>query len=269
LNILGDSRPGIGLAETFKPDIIFCDVPEGEIQINSINFNVKKFYIAKYTITYSQFEPFLQSIDGFRNILWWKDIPSEYQFQEMDQQNNKQDNHPREKVSWYQAIAFSRWLNEKLKINGNLTFLNSNVDYISLFNNGWSIRLPTEWEFQQAATGGNVNYSYPWGEAWEDNKTNTAEAIIGRTTAVGIFPSGVSPTGAMDLSGNVWEWCLNEFRDTRETGIGGENARVLRGGSFSRSKEDAKVSARNFDDPFFRYGSFGFRVCFAPSVAQH
>ena len=75
---------------------------------------------------------------------------------------------------------------------------------------------------------------------------------------------GNSPIGATDMSGNVWEWSLNEYRALVTNRFDLEAARSLRGGSFSRSKDDARVNARNYDDPAFTYGSFGFRVCAAP-----
>jgi len=55
------------------------------------------------------------------------------------------------------------------------------------------VRLPTEWEWQQAATGGNPAYEYPWGDAWQPGYANTRESGVSRTTAVGIYPQGASP----------------------------------------------------------------------------
>jgi formylglycine-generating enzyme required for sulfatase activity len=88
------------------------------------------------------------------------------------------------------VLAFCRWLSEKL---------------------GYEIRLPTEWEWQQAATGGNPENEYPWGPEWAGSCANTIESELSHSTAVGIYPQGASPVGALDMAGNVWEWCLNEY----------------------------------------------------------
>ena len=50
------------------------------------------------------------------------------------------------------------------------------------------IRLPIEWEWQWAATGGNADYEYPWGTEWDGMKANTTERGLSRTTAVEHVP---------------------------------------------------------------------------------
>ena len=62
---------------------------------------------------------------------------------------SKQDNHPAENVSWYDAVAYCRWLSKRL---------------------GYEIQLPTEWEWQQAATGGDPTNQYPWGPDWDSKR---------------------------------------------------------------------------------------------------
>ena len=90
-----------------------------------------------------------------------------------------------ESVSWYEAVAFCRWLSDCLHE---------------------TIRLPTEAEWQFASAG-TSNCRFPWGREWRGNFAKTAESGLARTIAVGLFPHGRSAAGAMDMAGNVWEWC--------------------------------------------------------------
>lgn len=71
---------------------------------------------------------------------------------------------------------------------------------------GASYRLPTEWEWERAATGDSPRV-YPWGDAFDTNRCNCSESSMEGTTPVGSYPTGFSPYGAGDMSGNVWEMC--------------------------------------------------------------
>lgn len=244
LTELGDPRVGVGLREDGLPDIVWCKVPEGEIILEEDvgTFKVESCYIANYPVTWVQYRSFVDAKDGYQSKRWWKGLAERQK--EPGEQYRKLDNHPAENVSWHDAVAFCRWLTEQL---------------------GYEIRLPTEWEWQQAATGGDQTNIYPWGAEWGSNWANTSESALSRTTAVGMYPHGTSQVGALDLSGNVWEWYLNEYDNPDRIDLSSENNRVLRGGSWDYFKLSASCGNRDRSGPSNRNYFFSFRLsCVSP-----
>lgn len=156
-------------------------------------------------------------------------------------------NHPRETVSWFEAMAFCAWLSERL---------------------GYAIQLPTEYQWQQAASSGQAGFKYPWGSDYQIGYANINETYedagphyLQRTTAVGIYPQGDSLQGISNLSGNVWEWCLNAYEEPVNTQASGPFPRVVRGGSWVNDLNYARASYCHDCSPDFRSFNFGFRVC--------
>jgi hypothetical protein len=246
LSEIGDPRPGVGLREDDLPDIVWCKVPSGKVLLERIKrkFSVgNNLHISKYPVTWVQFRAFLEAKDGYRNERWWKDLAK--RSSEPDKQYRKLENHPVENVSWYDAVAFCLWLTERM---------------------GIEIKLPTEWEWQLAATDGNPENEYPWGAVWDSSYANTNESRLSRSTAVGMYPHGASPVGALDMSGNVWEWCLNEHDNPRQVEVSGEAIRSLRGGSWNDLQCGSRAAFRN-DFPFDRHYYLGFRLlCSSPHL---
>lgn len=242
LAALGDPRDGVGLTQDGLPDIAWKEIPGGEVRLDNIAhvFEVKPYRIAKYLVTNEQFDAFLNAQDGYDNEEWWKDIEQSHG---REQSKWQEANGPRETVSWYEAVAFCRWLSAKT---------------------GTSIRLSTEWEWQQAATGGDPTHEYPWSGAWDTSRCNSFESRQERTTAVGMYPLGATQQGVLDMAGNVWEWCLNTYEYLKQPDAvhidkeGGR--RVIRGGSWGYIPVNLRVSNRsryNVDDRNF---DIGFRL---------
>lgn len=74
----------------------------------------------------------------------------------------------------------------------------------------WTAKtLPGSQQWEKAARGPR-GATYPWGNQPTPAKCNAREAMIGSTSPVDRYHSGVSPYGVYDLCGNVWEWCATE-----------------------------------------------------------
>lgn len=260
----GDGRKGVGVvvvgtsAGRRAPDIDWVEIPKGDfIYQDDQKLTLPTFYIARYPITYAQFQAFLDAPDGFDNDEWWHGLA--LQKQEMGEQAFPYANHPRERVSWYQAVAFCRWLTAKYhSVGAGLR--------PAMWDQGWEIRLPTEQEWEKVARGvdGRV---YPWGNDYIPGYANIDETYdrigpyyLARTTAVGLYPQGASPYGVLDMSGNVWEWCMNEYEHPERTQPEGDARRVLRGGSWNNVHGSARAAIRYNLDPFIRNAYLGFRV---------
>ncbi len=69
----------------------------------------------------------------------------------------------------------------------------------------------------------------------------------------GSFPADESPWGALDMAGNVREWCRDDTPDAREA--------VARGGAWNCRASDCRVTTRWMVDPQTRAGTLGFRLC--------
>jgi formylglycine-generating enzyme required for sulfatase activity len=262
--------------EKSLPDIDWVLIPGGPFIYQDGQKRAEPaFYIARYPITYAQFQTFIDDPHGFANLRWWKGLAADDEHRRAPgEQAFKLDNHPRERVSWYDAAAFCRWLTEVTRAHPQL-FPEPLRD-----KGGCEITLPTEWQWEKAArgalpspeagypahrgAGGQGVRAYPYGKTSDAAKANTRETGIGQTSAVGIFPNGTSPYGVFELSGNVWEWCLNE--DDKPTNIGpsGSAARVVRGGSWLGDRDVARATFRNGSGPGNRSGDIGFRVCVRP-----
>jgi formylglycine-generating enzyme required for sulfatase activity len=269
---LDDPRSGVGLCQDGLPDIVWCEVPAGPFTMGSKDdpdaYDDESpqheqpmphaYRISKYPVTNAQFSAFVQD-GGYDNPGYWTEAG--WQWRERNDVTKPPTyggvfdllNHPVVGVSWYEAVAFCRWLMDKL---------------------GVEVQLPSEAEWEKAARGTDRR-RYPWGDEPDPNRANYDETGIGTTSAVGIFPGGETPCGCLDMSGNVWEWTRSlwgedvgtpafkypyDSNDGREN-LEAEGRRVLRGGAFDYNRRDVRCACRHRLDPDYRLRDSGFRVC--------
>lgn len=210
--------------------------------------DLRAFAIGMYPVTNREYARFLADRPEHPVPKYWND--SVY--------NNPSQ--PVVGVTWHDAVAFCRWLTDKLHASGMLP---ASLD----------VRLPLEVEWEKAASWDarkRVKRRYPWGEEWQPGAANTAEGRGAWVTApVGSFPQGVSPCGAHEMIGNIWEWTLSEYASYpgalapfHEPG-----SYTLRGSSCASLPTHARCTYRSRLPPdYWRY-HLGFRVVLGTPLA--
>ena len=154
------------------------------------------------------------------------------------------ENHPINCLNWDQAKGYCEWAGK---------------------------RLPNEAEWEKAARG-TGGWKYPWGNEGYASGTKVAniadetakkqfpdwpvavgydDGYVG-TAPVGTFPAGMSPYGALDMIGNVWEWTSDWYSEENKT-------RAARGGSWRALPKRARASYRGGHDPGVRHMLIGVR----------
>jgi formylglycine-generating enzyme required for sulfatase activity len=147
-------------------------------------------------------------------------------------------------VDWFDAYAYARWA-------------------------GLSLPTEAQWEAAARGTDGRV---FPWGNEADAARANSAERLLdvdstpasdwarrmrelaegqSLTTYPGSYPAGRAPSGAYDMAGNVWEWCLDTYRPdayavrgSDDPVVEGDGWRVLRGGSWYVPMRHLRASNR-------------------------
>lgn len=226
---------------------------------------IDDFYIGKYEVTQKE----------------WMDVmgsnPSHF----------KGDDLPVEMVSWYDAIEYcnKRSIKEGLEpyynINKNELDPNNKSEYDHIkwtvtINEGVNgYRLPTEVEWEYAASGGQLSESYTysgshnvdevawyWRNAGDqylsgDWSWPTIENNNNQTNSVGLKEP--NELGLFDMSGNVREWCWDWYGE-----LGGDNEsgslRVVKGGGWLGDVSSNEISFRGKFEASGIGPDQGFRV---------
>jgi formylglycine-generating enzyme required for sulfatase activity len=222
-----------------------CDVPAGsflmgsdkrknpqasDIELRQPKVTLTAFQIGKYPVTVAEYTCFVRG--GYQEPRDWQ-----AQLSKLD--------YPVVHISWYDAVAYVKWLAERT---------------------GLIWRLPSEAQWEKAARGTDGRI-YPWGDQFDASRCNTGESWKRGTTPVGSYPSGASPYGALDMTGNVWEWTSSVFKpypysatDGRES-EGSPGDLVRRGGSWGTSAPaGVRAAFRDYSAPYYTSGNAGFRL---------
>ena len=165
------------------------------------------------------------------------------------------------------------------------------------------LALPSEAEWERAARGTDGR-KFPWGSEWDPGeRCNFADASCpldkinfhGRVASeefkergvdwdrehrdghsfvspVGSYPRGVSPVGALDMAGNVWQWCADWFdagayaryKAGDQTPPAPGKEKVSRGGSFFDAARSCRSAYRVWSAPSYKEANVGFRAVLRP-----
>ncbi len=260
--------PGFRSDAWFLPDeelLGFIEIPAGpflmgsDAAIDAQAFDIERwsqaraqgtvdlpaFYIGRYEVTVAQFRAFAEAT-GYRAL--------------DDESLRGRLDHPMVGVSWTDALAYGRWLEEVL-----LEWPETPPRLSRLLRDGWRVGLPSEAEWEKAARGADGRI-YPWGNEPRRDRANYG----GGTTPVGSFDCPECPFGLADMSGNVWEWTRSPYQpypyDPTDDGqdLDAEALWVMRGGSFGYPERDARAASRGGADPGARRAFIGFRLVVSP-----
>lgn len=307
---LGDPRPEVMTVD----GMMLCYVPPGPFWMGSEDGRDDEkpqhwlempagYWLGQYPVTNAQYRKFRED-GGYEQVGYWTEAKAAKVWQggkvtgwlEDNPRNQPVQirhpfdlpNHPVVGITWYEALAFTRWLSARWRQKGWLP-------------DGWQVCLPSEAEWEKAAQGGGqipqtpqirpvsqlaaettptipllangrAQERYIWGAEPEANRANYKASGIGSTNAVGCFPGGVSPYGVEEMAGNMFEWTKSKYggyeyqtSDGRETLDGTDDSRVLRGGYYG-DDEGAwlRCAFRSWLFPRLVHGGLGLRVCVSP-----
>jgi formylglycine-generating enzyme required for sulfatase activity len=297
-------------------------VSEQHVHVCEVGYD---YWLGRFPVTNAQYQPFVADGGYEQEELWveanangsWR--PGEVQrnfWQGQDLQSwwetgpydygtpYNLPNHAIVGISWYEGLAFMRWLARRWQERGWLA-------------TEWTLCFPSEPEWEKAARGGlelpeaalratcrdlasvavgravlpnpGAERSYPWPGSLDLNRLNALDTGIRSTNIAGCFPEGVSPYGCEEMSGGVWEWTRTlwgrqrpvpsgdiefdiEFEYPYSPDDGREDLRpdsywlrVARGGAHNTEAKYCRSSFRDLGAPNFRFPWDGLRIAIVPA----
>jgi formylglycine-generating enzyme required for sulfatase activity len=255
----------------------FVEVPEGVFRMGSDKEKdpnawdeelqqhevvLSRYWIGRYPVTVGQYRAFVEA-SGVEVV---------------DRRSVEGPaNHPVVAVSWEEALAYCRWLGERLREEALKRRGEEGWLWAGLASGSLRASLPSEAEWEKAARGTDGRI-YPWGNEADPNRANVEATGIGERSSVSAFASGVSAYGCEEMSGNVWEWTRSlwgeewkrprlsypySWEDERESA---RILRVVRGGAFGSSSRMVRCANRYRYHPGVRNNYMGFRVVLSPQL---
>ena len=164
------------------------------------------------------------------------------------------DNNPIYYVNWHEAMAFCQKLNDEGRAP-----------------RGWKFTLPTEAQWEYAARGGNKSRGYTYSGSNDVDDVAWYTSNSGNETHA-VRQKGANELGLYDMSGNVYEWCLDWYGSrsyssgavTDPQGPQSGSDRVLRGGGWHYSAQPCRSAYRFNYYPDSRNHYYGFRLALVP-----
>ncbi|MBE2202270.1 MAG: SUMF1/EgtB/PvdO family nonheme iron enzyme [Anaerolinea sp.] len=302
---LGDPRPEVTQLDAMQ----FCYVPPGDFIMGEGQEEHQQkglthgYWLGRFPVTQAQYDVFVRE-GGYGQAEWWTEAKAAGQWKNgsyidwrVDRRTRPYDwgkqfqlpNLPVVGVSWYEALAFCKWLTARWHKQGVLP-------------PEWRILLPSEAEWEKAARGGlkipsqslvqpitavaatttthlklmdnpQAKRPFPWSAGdLTPERANYGGGEINQTSSVGGFRESASVYGCEELIGNVFEWTRSRKKEyPYVAGDGREklardkfDRTVLRGGSWGLDDQWQRCSARYDNYPNHDYAINGFRVALSP-----
>jgi calcineurin-like phosphoesterase family protein len=206
-------------------------------------------WLGKYPVTVEEYQRFVES-RGYEESKFWGPTGWELRMEEGWEtpggweEQLETPNRPVTKVSWYEAVAYCRWLTEERQ-------------------KAEMIRLPTVEEWETAATP--ARGGYPWGAEEPDPERANFGGNVKAATPVGLYLSGMGPSGHLDLAGNVLEWCSDKFAKMSDKDVKADHYCYWKGGGWFDPAGFLWTVLRGGAPAGSRHSGLGFRVVAAPT----